>query len=605
MSRIFTNSKVQRKIIVSYIVIGLTLVGILSMVYSYLMTNQIIKSRYIHADSALHVSTSSTVLLLEEVYARYFQLFQTDAQLLLYKNDIANEADIQSLIANIAFNDFLVDSIVLVDVKNQTMIDSSSRVNQLDKAPDQGLSKMITDLSLTNSAIRNLIFFPRKTVIDQQEKEYLTITFASNSSDGTLSKVMFVNLDENMLSKLLNFESQSSYMLVVNRFGQIIADSSNRYFNTYYFTKEFVLDQDPNIGADNAYIASIDGEKSFVAHQQSTKFDLTFFSISNYRQITAEVRQSNTIIILLFGFFLILTGVLSIILSKRFYSPIQRLVDQVAKMDDSIPDILSDEFEFIYKALNHMSQRKISDELKSILEGKKAADLGFDWSQMHIVVLQPRLVDLNQDQNKHASEYLWELFQPNITLIDEFGLGALATTEQISKYQQWENHAWIAGVSHKVEKADQVNKCFRQAKAASEFAFTKENIRVQYYHNIVSNETDDNRLQIKNQLHTYIRENFHDAQSSINSLAHKLGYSIGYARQIFKEEMGVPFNEYLISVRIEEAKRLLQETDLTSKEIADRIGIEDVRYFYTIFKSRTTMTAQQFRKQNTIYGRNE
>jgi AraC-like DNA-binding protein len=262
------------------------------------------------------------------------------------------------------------------------------------------------------------------------------------------------------------------------------------------------------------------------------------------------------------------------------------------------PDFQVDEFEFIYKALNDINQRKVSDELRNVLTGRSTKTLNIDWSDVQIIVLQPKLVDLNQSENLKTSEYIWELFKPNITLIDEFSLGAIATSDQINTFLQWNHHAWTAGISHPVEKPDQINKCFRQAKVACEFALTKEEVQIQYYSNIVTSEASNTRLQIKSQLHAYISENYQDPQLSIETLAFELGYSIGYLRQVFKEEMGVPYNEYLIQIRMEEAKRLLKETDLSAKDIADRIGISDSRYFYTIFKSRVGLTAQEYRKKN-------
>ncbi|PKM69887.1 MAG: hypothetical protein CVU94_01785 [Firmicutes bacterium HGW-Firmicutes-19] len=597
MKKVFTNSKVQRGIIISYIFTGLILTGILSATYSYLLTNRIISSRYNQANSALQVATSTTTLMLEEVYARYFQFYQTDPQLSLYKEG-QEVINLQSYLSNLVFNDILVDSIVLIDVPNQTMIDSSSRNVVLSESLDFGISEMLNDLTLPNSAIRNLIFYPRTAVYDQQEKEYLTLTFTSSTAEGTLNKVMFVNLDEHLLSKLLYFEQNANYMLIVNRNGRIISDSSNQNFNNRYFDLEKNVHRNVGIDVENAYIADIGGVKSIVTYQQTAKFNLTFFSISNYQQITHEVTKSNLTVMILFAFFLALTAILSMVLSKKIYLPIHRLVHQVAQINDMNPDFQADEFEFIHKALNDINQRKVSEELRNVFNGKSSETLNIDWTDVQVIVLQPRLVKLNQVENVKASEYIWKLFKPNITLIDEFSVGAIATTEQINAFLHWNHHAWIAGISHQVDKSDHLSKCFRQAKVACEFALTKEEVQVQYYSNIITSEATDARLQIKSQLHSYISRNFQNPQLSIETLAQELGYSIGYLRQIFKEEMGVPYNEYLIQVRMEEAKRLLKETDLSAKDIADRIGISDSRYFYTIFKSRIGLTAQEYRREN-------
>ncbi len=575
------------------------------MTYSALLTRQIIRNRHIQADSALQISASATILLLEEAYAQYFQLFQNDEQLLMYKNDTYVYADLQRTIANLALNDFLIDSIVLVDIPTQTIVESNSKKIYLSQTSDSGLNELITDIQQPGSAIRNLIFYPRKTTVSSTEKEYLTLTFTFGLNQGSIDKVMFVNIDENELSKLLDYQENSSYMVLVNRFGQIIADSSNRYFNTYYYSKENVADKILGIDADNAYIAEFDGEESLVTSLKTPKLNLTLFSIYNYRNITGEVNRSNATVILLFGVLLIIIAGLSIWLSRKLYSPIQRLVHQVAQINQSNPDFQSDEFEYIYKAIRHMGQRKVSDEVRNVLEGRKIENDHIDWSDASIVVLQPRFVDRDQTQNTYTSEFLWDIFKPNITVTDDYGLAAIATSSQIEAFEKWQNHGWIAGVSHKVERTDQIRLYFRQAKAACEFAFTKEDIHIQHYQDINSQQSQDIRLQIKNQLHDYMKEHFREPEMSIEQCADHLGYSVGYARQLFKDEMGIPFNEYLIHIRMEEAKRLLVGTEKSAKEIAESIGIEDVRYFYTIFKNRTGKTAQQYRKEQADNGRNK
>jgi hypothetical protein len=63
MKKTITNNRVQRSIIVSYIITGLILTGILSVTYSYLLSTQIIKDRYNQADAALQVATSQYDLI--------------------------------------------------------------------------------------------------------------------------------------------------------------------------------------------------------------------------------------------------------------------------------------------------------------------------------------------------------------------------------------------------------------------------------------------------------------------------------------------------------------------------------------------------------------
>jgi YesN/AraC family two-component response regulator len=54
--------------------------------------------------------------------------------------------------------------------------------------------------------------------------------------------------------------------------------------------------------------------------------------------------------------------------------------------------------------------------------------------------------------------------------------------------------------------------------------------------------------------------------------------------------MGISFSEYLIEARIRKATELLEQTRLPVEEIAERIGIDNVSYFYKFYKRETGRT---------------
>lgn len=56
--------------------------------------------------------------------------------------------------------------------------------------------------------------------------------------------------------------------------------------------------------------------------------------------------------------------------------------------------------------------------------------------------------------------------------------------------------------------------------------------------------------------------------------------------------------DHIRNLRIEEAKRLLRETDLTVREISDRVGFTDYNYFCRIFKKLTGQSSRVYRAIN-------
>ncbi|WP_270168963.1 response regulator [Paenibacillus sp. SYP-B4298] len=74
-----------------------------------------------------------------------------------------------------------------------------------------------------------------------------------------------------------------------------------------------------------------------------------------------------------------------------------------------------------------------------------------------------------------------------------------------------------------------------------------------------------------------------------------------YLGQLFRKTYGSYFNEYVLSLRIEEAKRLLRQTDMRIYEIAEQVGFQSADYFATQFEKLERMTPTDYR--NRMIGR--
>ncbi|WP_440119024.1 ABC transporter substrate-binding protein [Paenibacillus sp. QZ-Y1] len=82
---------------------------------------------------------------------------------------------------------------------------------------------------------------------------------------------------------------------------------------------------------------------------------------------------------------------------------------------------------------------------------------------------------------------------------------------------------------------------------------------------------------------------------SLDSLAQSLNYSPQYLSRKFKEQTGYTPTEYVIRLRMTEARSLLTSTEASLHEIAAYVGYPDPFYFNRIFKKETGSTPGQFR----------
>lgn len=81
----------------------------------------------------------------------------------------------------------------------------------------------------------------------------------------------------------------------------------------------------------------------------------------------------------------------------------------------------------------------------------------------------------------------------------------------------------------------------------------------------------------------------------LSDLSEIAGYSLSFFKIKFKEETGMTPLDYIISVRVEHAKRLLETTEKSVAEISEECGFSSGNYFSTVFKKCVSLTPKEYR----------
>lgn len=97
---------------------------------------------------------------------------------------------------------------------------------------------------------------------------------------------------------------------------------------------------------------------------------------------------------------------------------------------------------------------------------------------------------------------------------------------------------------------------------------------------------------------TYLRHNF-DTKIDFSAMADQFGFSSAYLSKIFKEHTGTTASKYLNEYRINRAKKLLLDTDLTIKTISQKVGFVDPYHFSKSFKAVTGKSPELFRADSS------
>jgi two-component system response regulator YesN len=90
----------------------------------------------------------------------------------------------------------------------------------------------------------------------------------------------------------------------------------------------------------------------------------------------------------------------------------------------------------------------------------------------------------------------------------------------------------------------------------------------------------------------------YDQDLSLDLIADRLHYNPNYLSSVFKKETGENFGDFVQNYRLEVAKKWLKETDLSVKEIAEKLRYRNSQNFIRFFKKKVESTPGEYRKKN-------
>lgn len=98
-----------------------------------------------------------------------------------------------------------------------------------------------------------------------------------------------------------------------------------------------------------------------------------------------------------------------------------------------------------------------------------------------------------------------------------------------------------------------------------------------------------------NEIVTYIENNYHNADLSLNTVASILHLHPKYFCRLFHKKMGCSFIEYLNMLRIKKAAMLLKTSSLSIKQISFAVGFDNPLYFSRVFKNYCLLSPKNYR----------
>ena len=92
-----------------------------------------------------------------------------------------------------------------------------------------------------------------------------------------------------------------------------------------------------------------------------------------------------------------------------------------------------------------------------------------------------------------------------------------------------------------------------------------------------------------------MRQNYTE-NITLTDLAKRYNISASHLSSLIKEELKLPFSEYITSKRLQKAKELLADESLSIEEVAEQSGYGDYFYFTKVFKKNCGISPSKYRK---------
>ena len=115
---------------------------------------------------------------------------------------------------------------------------------------------------------------------------------------------------------------------------------------------------------------------------------------------------------------------------------------------------------------------------------------------------------------------------------------------------------------------------------------------------VIENDTSG-RNTVEKEMVSYIQQNF-TGKISLKEFGEQFHLSEKYISRYFKEHFHITLSQYIKYLRLENAKQLLQDTDLSVTETAMQSGYQNVSYFIRSFKKTYGISPLKYRNSGIL-----
>jgi AraC-like DNA-binding protein len=100
-----------------------------------------------------------------------------------------------------------------------------------------------------------------------------------------------------------------------------------------------------------------------------------------------------------------------------------------------------------------------------------------------------------------------------------------------------------------------------------------------------------------NEFTAIVENNLSNDNFSVEDICREIGISRVQLYRKVKALIGYNINDYILTVRLQKAKFLLADMELSISDVAFQVGFSTQAYFSTVFKSKFAITPSEYREK--------
>ncbi|MHA7580613.1 AraC family transcriptional regulator [Paenibacillus vandeheii] len=269
-----------------------------------------------------------------------YQIYQdyTISALLLYSNPSIYEiTPAMEQLDNYRMSLPFIESIYVYNSKNDEFFISSNEVRNGQQSISEIDDKGITSILDRFHDYKPFVPIPRTYQVGSTEEtqvsSYTYLCYDTINDNATLNYAVVVNIKDDWLSPNMNSVDQPGKTFIINEQGQLLSDFSDRALMKDLSNETFIQPILQNTEQSAYFTAEVDGEKSLITYTAPDNLGWRYVRITPYDLITTDIRHMRTHTVLFCLGLLIAGLLLSYLVSRKLYHPIDKVLVRMRVME--------------------------------------------------------------------------------------------------------------------------------------------------------------------------------------------------------------------------------------------------------------------------------